>query len=66
MAVHQCVSPFTWDVFHTVYLLLGLITHNGSSMYVSSGKQAEWFAPGYSLIVYSPLNVPSPENNLGY
>ena len=34
-------------------------------MFLGVHKQ-KGLASGYSLIMYSPLNVPSPENSLGY
>ena len=68
MAAHHCVGSFTWDIIPSLSICcISSLTfsRNGSGMFLGVNRQ-NGLASGYSLIVYSPLNIPSQENSFGY
>ena len=68
MAAHHSVGSFTWDITPSLsmhWISYFTFSRNGIDMFLGVNKQ-NGLASGCSFIVYSPLNVPSPENSLGY
>ena len=68
MAAHHCVGSFTQDIIPSLsvcHISSLTFSHNGSGMFLGVNRQ-NGLVSGYSLIVYSPLDIPSSENSFGY
>ena len=68
MAAHHWVGSSTRDItpsFSIRCISFWTLSRNGKCTFLGVNRQ-NGLASGRSLIVYSPLNVPSPENNVGY
>jgi len=68
IAAHHCVGSSTREItpsFSIRCISCLTFSRSGSATFLGVNRQ-NGLASGFNLIVYSPLNVPSPEKSVGY